>query len=330
MNCKDTLPYIALIIAIVSISSSGVLLLKLPNTPPLLKSFWRLFMHSILMFPLFLNDIRKMNGTDQINKFQKSWISILICSIALAVHFGSWITSLNYTSLAQSFVLVCSHPLLVLLYLLIKGESLSKAEIVATLTGFGGMGIMMIDVNGGDVTLLGNFLAFLGAVAFVFYIIFGKDLRHWMPLFAFSFPVTFLSSLFVLSVSYALENINFNSLDSFSAWGMFSISDATNHSFYIVLLLAIVCGILGTTLVSYSMGLVSPLLVSLSFTLEPVFAVILGLIFNVSDLPQIYTILGSAIAVISTFVATYGTYKRQFETQKVENLEMSSVLTPDN
>ena len=57
------------------------------------------------------------------------------------------------------------------------------------------------------VTLWGDTLAFMGAVFVVGYLVSGRILRKWMPIFLYAFPVTLIGALLLIPASYAVEMI---------------------------------------------------------------------------------------------------------------------------
>ena len=77
----------------------------------------------LLPFVLCIPSIR----TQFIHITAKEMLIMSVIGIILALHFTFWITSLNYTSVASSVILVTSHPILVapLSFFLLK-EHISK------------------------------------------------------------------------------------------------------------------------------------------------------------------------------------------------------------
>ena len=75
---------------------------------------------------------------------------------------------------------------------------------------FVGAAISMLDTGDvqGDrsVTIFGDQLAFLGAVFVVGYIVCGRILRDWMPLFLYAFPVTLIGGFLLIPASWLLES----------------------------------------------------------------------------------------------------------------------------
>jgi drug/metabolite transporter (DMT)-like permease len=140
----------------------------------------------------------------------------------LAIHFGAWITSLEYTSIVSSVVLVSTAPLWVALFspLFLK-EALTRPVLAGMLLALlGGTVIALGDscqISQGLVcpsfsgflrgeALFGNFLALVGAWALAGYLMIGRNLRR---LFAAMFasgqsPAGFSSMTYVWIVLLAL------------------------------------------------------------------------------------------------------------------------------
>lgn len=88
-------------------------------------------------------------------------------------------------------------------------------EFVGTLVGFSGAALLVLKStqdrpaeNEVPVSVEGDFAAFLGALMFVLLLDAGSVLRQWMPLFVYTFPVTFIASIsrYCLSI-YGADNI---------------------------------------------------------------------------------------------------------------------------
>ncbi len=120
-----------------------------------------------------------------------SWkeIAILVLSgVLLGLHFASWITSLAFTSVASSVVLVTTTPLwLGLAAPLVLGERtprLTWLGLVAAMAG--GSIIGLADWSGGQgATNWGNLLALSGAVLVAGYLLIGRSVRSRLRLVSY-------------------------------------------------------------------------------------------------------------------------------------------------
>lgn len=81
--------YILLFISLLVISGAGTLMKKLPDTPPILRAFWRLFVLSLILFPGFLYQLRNISQTVKTIYFTKYTAGLMMISaLSSAAHFG--------------------------------------------------------------------------------------------------------------------------------------------------------------------------------------------------------------------------------------------------
>ena len=82
-------------------------------------------------------------------------------------------------------------------------------ETAGAMVGLIGAGITLLDAkDSGDVTIWGDFLAFTGAITVVGYIVAGRILREWMPVFVYAVPVTLLGGILLIPFSKLLCHIS--------------------------------------------------------------------------------------------------------------------------
>ncbi|NIO43452.1 MAG: EamA family transporter, partial [Burkholderiales bacterium] len=118
---------------------------------------------------------------------------ILFCAasgLLLAVHFWTWIASLEYTSVANSTVLVTTNPVWVaLLSVWLLKETPSRSQLVGVaITLIGTLLIFVAETSDSSATpapLLGNSLALMGAVAASGYLLIGRALRSSLSLLTY-------------------------------------------------------------------------------------------------------------------------------------------------
>ena len=159
--------WIILGVGIIAVSSAGAVFQEMSEVPPILRSMWRLCGTSIILLPGFIYQYRNFNiSNNSIKKFDLQ--IVLISSIFLAAHFATWVWSLDHTSLVHSLLFVTSNPLIVVIFMPILGTAVRRGHVMGALIGFTGAALTLIDIeSGGEVTLIGDFAAFLGAVTVV-------------------------------------------------------------------------------------------------------------------------------------------------------------------
>jgi len=193
-----------LVAAVCGVSSAGALFQHVDSVPPLLRASWRLQLTSIVLAPFFIYQWRQQEAAIKKRMFERKTVLILTASgSALALHFGSWVASLDATSLTHSLLFVTAHPLIIIVGMgvlaafFVGHRQPNRLEVLGALVGFSGAAITLLDQGhqqgGHTVTIFGDSLAFFGAIFVVGYIISGRILREWMPIFLYAFPVTLLA-----------------------------------------------------------------------------------------------------------------------------------------
>jgi drug/metabolite transporter (DMT)-like permease len=229
---------------------------------------------------------------------------ILLSSIFLAAHFGSWVWSLDHTSLVHSLLFVTSHPLVVVLLMPILGSEIRRGHILGASIGFFGAALTLKDIDsGGEVTLIGNLFAFIGAVTVVGYLFSGRYLRSErnMPLFIYAFPVTFLSSLWLTPTSLILEGTSFSQVvPEVSVFGWIDISWIIWVGY-----LSLGPGLLGHTGINAVLRWFSPLIVSIALLFEPVIGGFIGYIWNGEISLGIWTVIGGFMMLIGAILVKF-------------------------
>ena len=294
--------WLVLGVAICGVSSAGAIFTHVDDIPPLLRASWRLQLTALILAPLALWQFNSIDEQVKSKLFEMSTGKIILASGAfLALHFGFWVTSLDYTSLTHSLLFVTAHPLVILIGMFLFVRKPNGMELIGGIAAFAGAAISMLDAGDvqGDrsVTFFGDQLAFLGAVFVVGYIVCGRILREWMPLFIYAFPVTLLGGLLLLPASMLLEA-------EYSQYGAFGYIGHETLIWFV--LLALIAGILGHTGLNYCLKYVSPLLISISVTLEPVLGSIIGWMFFSTGVPGMWTWIGGPILMLGIISILYG------------------------
>jgi len=297
-----------LIAAVCGVSSAGALFQHVDSVPPLLRASWRLQLTSLVLAPLFVYQWRQQESMIKSRMFEQRTVLIIIASgCALALHFGSWVASLDATSLTHSLLFVTAHPLIIIVGMgflaafFVGHRQPNRLEILGALVGFSGAAITLLDQGhqqgGHTVTLWGDALAFFGAVFVVGYIISGRILREWMPIFLYAFPVTLFASILLLPASWILE-------PSFSSFGIIGWTDAEYFPWFLAL--ALIAGLLGHTGLNTCLRYISPLVISTSVTLEPLLGSLIGWAFFGSGVPGKWTWVGGPVLVVGVLLVIYG------------------------
>jgi len=167
--------YLVLLVGVVSVSFAAIFI-RLADAPPLVIAAYRLTIASLILIPLAykktIPSMKRLSGRDG--------VLLLLSSFFLALHFALWITSLSYTSIASSVILVTCHPAFVaVISYFLWHEVLNRLTIGGMAIAFAG--IVLINYGGfafGPQAVLGDVLALIAGFAMGGYLIIGGQLRN--------------------------------------------------------------------------------------------------------------------------------------------------------
>ena len=289
---KVVSPYFALAIALLAVSSSAILIrIAQKEAHSLVIAAYRLiFSALILLVPALLKsrgEIKKLS--------KKEWTLIILSGFFLALHFASWISSLAYTSIASSVVIVTSSPLWVaLLSTIFLKEKMPKAVKIGMLVSIvgafivGSPGMLASELNIGGTSLWGQFLALLGAIFVAAYLLIGRKLRGRISLITYTFLVYGSAAIFllVLVLMMGLPLTGYRP----QIWGLF-------------LLMAIFPQLIGHSTYNWALKYMSAVMVSIVALGEPIGATILGFIL-LKESPHVLEIIGGVILLFGIGIAS--------------------------
>lgn len=213
----------------------------------------------------------------------------IAAGICLAIHFATWITSLSYTSIAASTVLVTTNPIWIGLFSWWwYGEKLSWQGIIGTVIAlFGGMIMAIADSDGVSSSYsnqtLGNILALVGAIMSSLYIIFGSQAQR-----------RGLSTSNYIAIAYSTAALFLFPLPLLYQTSYFGYTPLV---YLYIFLMAVMSQVIGHTSLNWSVRWISPTLVSLSLLLEPVVASCIGAI-AFDEIPSLGLFLGGSIILL--------------------------------
>ena len=285
-----------LVVGVLGVSSAGAILSHVDSIPPLMRASWRLQITVLMLLPFAIWQYREMDLESRSRLTEKKTVLIILGSgVALAAHFGTWVTSLDHTSLAHSLLFVTSHPIIIVAgtALLVRGPR--RLETIGALLGLLGARITLLDAgNDGEVTLWGDMLAFAGAITVVGYIVAGRILREWMPVFVYAVPVTLIGGILLIPFSIIMG-------EETAALGWIE-SDLLSW----FILLAFLAGIVGHTGLNACLRWLPPLTISFAVTLEPIIGAFIGWFFFSEGVPGKWTWIGGSILILGIMFVIKG------------------------
>ena len=294
--------WLILVAALVAVSSAGAVLQMIDGVPPILKASWRLQATSLLLLRFALMQWKKMDEEARHRFTGSRNIGILIGSgVCLFLHFGLWVWSLDHTTLTHSLLFVTAHPLVFVVGLALLGRPLQTRQSLGAVIGFIGVTFTLIGAGGdGEVTLIGDLAAFGGAIAIVGYLAAGRNLRSWMPLFVYAFPVTAIGAILLTIASIGLEGTSFSGISTdLSVFGW--IDPIWLPA---VLYLAIGPGLVGHTGINAVLKWISPVIISVSVMIEPILGTVIGMFLGTATAPDLWTWFGGGLILIGIYAVT--------------------------
>ena len=205
----------ALLAAILAVSTASIFIrFAQADVPSLVIAALRLTCATLLLTPIALTRHRH-----ELKSLTRNEINLgIISGLLLAAHFGTWISSLEYTTVASSVVFVSTGPLWVaLLSPMLLNEHLTGTTIIGLIIAIlGGIIIGLADAcvwNDGlrcpelnrvvqGRAMWGNFLALVGAWTVSGYLIIGRKLRVKISLIPYVFLVYGISAIALLTVMF--------------------------------------------------------------------------------------------------------------------------------
>lgn len=242
--------------------STGSLFVRLADSPALATAAYRMTFAFLMLAPLALIKTHK-------EIFSLSKREIGACALAgffLAAHFGTWISSLDHTSVANSVVLVNTIPIWVgIIGPLVIGESTKRNFWLAcVLCLIGAFVLCGKSFSLSFETALGDGLALAGAFFVALYLMIGRNLRKKLSLLAYA-TICYGSASVFLWIAVLVSGQQ--------------ASGFSNETWIALLCLAVVSQIFGHTLYNWSLQWINAGIVSLALLGEPIGAILLAWAF---------------------------------------------------
>lgn len=295
-------PVAGLTFGILAVSTASIFIRFAQATAPsLVIAAYRLTLASLLLLPVAWirnrAELRSLRGQDL--------VLALLSGIFLAFHFATWITSLQYTTVASSVVLVTTTPLWVALI-----SPFTLKEPLARLVRYG-MGLALAGsivvglsdtcawsaaglacpsitslLRGG--AFLGDFLALVGAIMAAAYILIGRRLRVGISLIPY------------ITIVYGMAAATLLVLTLTASEPLLGYPPVTYLWF---LLLAVIPQLLGHSTFNWALRYVSAAYVSITLLGEPIGSTILAY-FILKETPTALKIFGAILILVGIYLAS--------------------------
>ncbi len=298
--------YFAITGAILAVSTAAIFIkFAQQDAPSLVIAAFRLTLASLVLAPLALTHHRS-----ELERLTGKGLALgLLAGLFLALHFALWISSLEYTSVASSVVLVTTTPLWVALAApFALKESLGRSVLIGMVLALaGGVIVGLSDAcqwpfgqaHSGLVcpswseffkgqALLGNFLALAGAWMAAGYLLIGRRLRATLSLVPYIFVVYGMAALVLMALMLAAGQSPLGYQPQTYLW---------------LLALALIPQLLGHSTFNWALRYLPASFVSIALLGEPIGATILAY-FLLKEVPGPLKIAGGVLILAGIYTAS--------------------------
>ena len=186
------LPWALLALGVGAASISAILVRYADGADPLAMSFWRCLAGAGALLPFATRGLRRAAST--------SLRAPLVAGIFLALHFATWMSSVNLTTVAASVLLVSTTPVFVAIAaLFLFKERLPAIAWMGILLATGGAAV----VGGGSLegsSLDGNALAVAGAATAGGYVMAGEVARRTLGILEYAVVTYAVAGVLMLAI----------------------------------------------------------------------------------------------------------------------------------
>ena len=223
-------------VGVVAVSMSGPVMASLA-VPALVISFWRNGLATLLLAPVAL--VRRRAEIGGLSRSELGWI--VASGICLAVHFGTWVTSLSMTSVAASTAIVCLQIAWVAAWDRFTGVRLPARAVAGLVAAF--VGVLVI--TGVDLSI--------STRAVAAYTVIGGRARRTVTTTSYTF-VCYGTAALLLMVASLVAGASLVGYDA--------------HEWALIALVTLTSQLLGHSVFNYLLDRIRPVVVSLAILLE--------------------------------------------------------------
>ncbi|MHC1741145.1 MAG: DMT family transporter [Anaerolineaceae bacterium] len=295
-------PIIGLIFGIMAVSTASLMIrFAQKEAPSLVIAAFRMSLAALIIAPFIIRRFAK----EIVKVPQKTILLLTLSGLFLGLHFAFWITSLEYTSVASSVVLVTTAPLWVaILSPVFLKEKLTRWTLLGlTIALTGGIIVGLSSScnflegklsceNIGDAfkgqAFWGDLMALIGAWLSAGYLIIGRKVREKVSLTSYIFLVYSVAAIVLLVLVWITGE---------------KITGYSQNTYLWMIGLAIVPQIFGHSAFNWALKYLSAAYVSIALLGEPIGTVILTIIF-LKESPALMELVGGILILMGIFFAT--------------------------
>lgn len=255
--------------------SFGSIFVRMADAEPLAVAVWRMTLAACLVsLPAWLT------WAPQRLKLRPLCAAVAAGGL-LALHFATWISSLQFTTVANSVLLVNTAPVFLVALLWLAGTRPAAGTLAGV--GLAALGAVILGLPSLDDagTLLGNLLALAGAVCMAGYLLLAREAQRALSYLPFV-SLAWCSAALVLWVAVLAGDVQWSGFDPKTWWmlaGLALVSQLIGHGGY-----------------NWSLRVLPPAVVAIALTGEPVVASVLAWLM-LEEVPGPATVAGGALVM---------------------------------
>lgn len=244
-------------VALAAVSTSGPLVRE-AAAPTLSIAFWRTFLACVLIVPVAW--VRHRTALRALGRDE--WRRAALAGAFLGLHFGTWVPSLSFTSVASAVALTCTQPVWAAVMARARGEHIARgAWIGIGVALLGALVLTGVDLSLSARALFGDALALAGGVFAAAYVTVGSDARRTMSTTVYTsvcYPVAAVALLVACLV------------------GGQNLTHYSAHTWWILVAITVGPQLLGHSLVNRVLRTISATTVSVTILFEIVGATLIA------------------------------------------------------
>lgn len=295
-------PVLVIIIGILAVSTASIFIrFAQKEASSIVIAAMRLTIASLILVPVAATRHRR-----ELTSLTRSGLVLALVSGGfLALHFATWISSLNYTTVASSAVLVATIPLWVALLSPFTIKEPIKRLVWIGLA-FTLLGVLVVAISdtctftGGSFScpsvtslihgraFLGDLLALAGAIFGAGYILIGRKLRAQMSLIGYISLVYGMAAIVLIVIMLAAGESPLGYSPVIYLW---------------LVLLAVIPQLIGHSSFNWALGYLSAAYVSITLLGEPIGSTILAYII-LNEKPTLLKLAGGAFILVGIYIAS--------------------------
>lgn len=278
-------------VAVLAVSLSGPLM-ALAVVPPLAIAFWRNAFATVALAPSALTTHREDLAALRGPRLRL----VVLAGVALAVHFGTWVTSLTLTSVASATAIVCLQLVWIVAWQLLRGERFGTVVVAGLVCAFVGVLVVSgVDFRLSPRALAGDVLALVGGIAAAAYTVLGSRARQSASTTTYTF-VCYGTCAVVLAVACVVAGQD--------------LAGYPLHQWGLLLLVTATAQLLGHSVFNHLLATTSPLLVSLALLLEVPGAALIAA-FLLGQTPPLPALGGLVVMLLGMALVILGNRGRE-------------------